>query len=209
MSRAYPSRTTRTERAKRVRFARPQFPIRSFVGRLVPGRKLAVLAAPLLSFAFIAAWVPGAQAATTAHAFYENNRHVCMVANHDSIYDQGNCPTPASVNHAGLWYLIPEGSDPVTGKEMYVIKNVHYGNCLTIGDSGGPYGATCPTRSGLNGVNHAQLWIFIPADDASGAGDNINNIHTRHSLFWSSSSSAITQTGSSSNQIWGVGSTSV
>ena len=173
-----------------------------------PGRKAAFLATPLLTFAFVAAGIPNAQAAT-AWAFYEQNRTVCMVANQGSIYDQGNCPTPSTVNHVGLWNPIQEGTDPVTGKEMYVFKNVHYGNCLAIGDTGGPYGATCPSGSGLNGVNHVQLWILVPSVDNSGSGDAIVNIHTRHSLFWSSSSSAITQTGNGPNSIWNVGTTSV
>ena len=171
--------------------------------------KIKFLAAPLLTLAFVAAWIPNAQAATPAWAFYEQNQTVCMVANQDAVYDQGGCPAPSSVNHVGLWIPIQEGTDPVTGKEMYVFKNVHYGNCLTIGATGGPYGAGCPTGSGLNGVNHVQLWILQPASDSAGTGDNIVNIHTRHSLFWSSSSSAITQTGSGSNSIWNVGTTSV
>jgi hypothetical protein len=172
-------------------------------------RRLALLAAPLLSFAFLAAWIPNAQAATTVYGFYEQNRNVCMVANQGSVYDQGNCPPPASANHVALWYLIPEGNDPLTGNTMYVIKNVHYGNCLTIGDTGGPYATTCPTGSGLNGVNHVQLWILVLSADNVGTGDAIENIHTRHSLFWSSSSSAITQTGSGSNSIWNIGHTTI
>ena len=169
-------------------------------------RRAAFLAAPLLTFAFVATSIPAAQAAT-AWAFYEQNRNVCMVANQNSVYDQGNCPTPSSVNHVGLWYPVPEGTDPVTGNEMYVFKNVHFGNCLTIGDAGGPYGASCPSGSGLNGVNHAQLWILVSAVNNSGAGDEIVNIHTRHPLVWSASSSAITQSGA--NSIWNVGTTGV
>jgi hypothetical protein len=172
-------------------------------------RKLAILAAPLLSFAFLAAWIPNAQAATTVYGFYEQNQSVCMVANQDAVYDQSNCPPPASANHVALWYLIPEGSDPLTGREMYVIKNVHYGNCLTIGDTGGPYAAGCPTGSGLNGVNHVQLWYFVPVINNSGSGDQIVNIHTRNSLFWSPSSSAITQTGNSPDNTWNIGTTTV
>jgi transcriptional regulator with XRE-family HTH domain len=75
----------------------------------------------------------------------------------------------------------------------------------TIGGTGGPYGAPCPTGSGLNEVNHVQLWTLVP----SSRGSEIVNIHTRRGLFWNSSSSAITQTGSAANEIWTVGFTTV
>ena len=167
-------------------------------------KKLALLAAPLLSLAVLAAWAPRAQAAT-AWAFYEQTGSACIVAASNSVYDQGGCPAASAVNHVGLWYPIDEGTDPVTGNKMYVFENVHFLNCLTIGDTGGPYGAPCPTGSGLNGVNHVQLWTLVP----SSRGSEIVNIHTRRGLFWNSSSSAITQTGSAANEIWAVGFTTV
>jgi hypothetical protein len=164
---------------------------------------MAILAVPLLFLAFLAMWSPKADAAT-GYAIYEVNQSVCIVANGGSIYTQGNCPQPASANHAALWYLIPEGT--FSGHSTYEIKNVHDGLCITASsNSNAVYGATC-------GTNHVQFFELVPVEGNYGTGDELQNVHTTLVLAWDSSSSSVTQAffGSGSNNVvWQLGNTGV
>ena len=78
-----------------------------------PNTKIAILVTPLLFFALLVVWVPTAEAATGS-VIYEHNRSVCIVANGNSIYDQGNCPDPAGgCEHARA--ISRASTSPVTG----------------------------------------------------------------------------------------------
>jgi hypothetical protein len=159
---------------------------------------MAALALPVVLAALGLASAQSADAQTVVGtvALYESGNissngltGTCLVANGDSIYTQGGCTTDASqLNHAAQWIETYEG-DSVQGYE-YEFKNVHYGVCITVGSTGGAYGATC-------GTNHVQYWTIYW--DGSSDGPNLPqaslvNIHTGYALCWKQGSSGTCQT---------------
>lgn len=135
------------------------------------GKRIAILAAPLLFSGVLAAQAPSAHAATTVYAMYYDHTTDCLVDNGGSNYFlQSGCPpSAADVNHVGLWYKDPEGKDPINGKDMYRLRNVHDSTrCITQASSGGFYMDTC-------GTNHAQFWESLA--DPGGGYQDVANIH--------------------------------
>lgn len=137
------------------------------------GKRIGILAAPLLLFsAVLAAQAPSAHAATRVFAMYFDHTTNCLVDNGGSPLLQTDCPPPPSVigvNHVGLWYADPEGIDSISGKEMYRLRNVHDSTrCITQAGDGGFYMDTC-------GTNHVQFWEFEA--DPGGGYQDVHNVH--------------------------------
>ena len=148
----------------------------------MPGKKIAILAAPLLFAAALVAQAPSAHAATTAYAIYtqfsDNFTGNCLADNGGSFLI-ASCPgigAVATVNHAALWYLDPEGTDPNNGRTMYRLRNVHNSTqCITeASDAFSIIMATC-------GTNHVQFWEFIA--DPGGGFQDIFNVHFQNYLL--------------------------